>query len=177
MLIKILLKLSGFLKSFFYRLVYPFSCKFNPFHVSFDGVIVNIKGRLECSGKFHARHGSYININGGVVRIEKGVGFNRLVSVNCHKYISIGENSIFGEGVKLYDHDHQFARDIGVSHKIFSVAPIVIGRNVWVGAGAIILKGVEIGDNSIISAGSIVTKSVPANSIFIQKRASTLIDI
>ena len=40
-----------------------------------------------------------------------------------------------------------------------------IGRNVWIGAGAIIVPGVTIGDNSVIGAGSVVTKDVPANVV------------
>ena len=43
--------------------------------------------------------------------------------------------------------------------------PIVIGKNVWVGAGAVILPGVTIGDNSIIAAGAVVTKDVASNTI------------
>jgi acetyltransferase-like isoleucine patch superfamily enzyme len=44
-------------------------------------------------------------------------------------------------------------------------APVKIGDNVWIGMGAVILKGVTIGDNSVVAAGAIVTKSVPANTI------------
>ena len=44
--------------------------------------------------------------------------------------------------------------------------PIHIGKNVWIGAGAIILPGVNIGDNSVIAAGSVVTKNVPENSVY-----------
>ncbi|OYX87335.1 MAG: maltose acetyltransferase, partial [Azorhizobium sp. 32-67-21] len=40
--------------------------------------------------------------------------------------------------------------------------PVDIGRNVWIGAGAIILPGVAIGDDAIIGAGSVVTRRVPA---------------
>ncbi|MDD3999827.1 MAG: sugar O-acetyltransferase [Bacilli bacterium] len=43
--------------------------------------------------------------------------------------------------------------------------PITIGNNVWIGAGAIILAGVEIGDNSVIGAGSVVKRSIPANVV------------
>lgn len=43
--------------------------------------------------------------------------------------------------------------------------PITVGNNVWIGAGAIILAGVEIGDNTVIGAGSVVTKSIPANVV------------
>ena len=44
-------------------------------------------------------------------------------------------------------------------------APIVIGKNVWIGANATILPGVTIGDGAIIAAGAVVTKDVAANSI------------
>ena len=44
-------------------------------------------------------------------------------------------------------------------------APVIIGNNVWIGGGAIILPGVTIGNNVVIGAGSIVTKSIPDNVI------------
>ena len=43
--------------------------------------------------------------------------------------------------------------------------PVHIGRNCWIGAGAIIMPGVTIGDNTVIGAGSIVTKDIPANVV------------
>lgn len=43
------------------------------------------------------------------------------------------------------------------------VAPITIGNNVWIAAGAIICPGVTIGDNTVIGAGSVVTRDIPAN--------------
>ena len=44
-------------------------------------------------------------------------------------------------------------------------APVIMGNNVWIGGGAIILPGVTIGDNVVIGAGSIVTKDIPDNVI------------
>ena len=46
-----------------------------------------------------------------------------------------------------------------------TAAPIIIGNNVWIGAGAIIMPGVTIGDNTVIGAGSIVTKDIESNSV------------
>ena len=46
-----------------------------------------------------------------------------------------------------------------------SLAPIRLGKRVWIGAHATILAGVTIGDNSIVAAGAVVTKNVPPNVI------------
>jgi maltose O-acetyltransferase len=43
-----------------------------------------------------------------------------------------------------------------------SVAPVVIGDNVWLGAGAIVCAGVTIGDDTVVAAGAVVTRDLPA---------------
>lgn len=43
--------------------------------------------------------------------------------------------------------------------------PVHVGRNCWIGAGAIIMPGVTIGDNTVIGAGSMVTKDIPSNVV------------
>jgi acetyltransferase-like isoleucine patch superfamily enzyme len=43
--------------------------------------------------------------------------------------------------------------------------PIVIERNVWIGASAIILGGVTVGENSVVAAGAVVTRDVPPNTL------------
>jgi acetyltransferase-like isoleucine patch superfamily enzyme len=42
-----------------------------------------------------------------------------------------------------------------------TAAPIVVGRNVWIGAGATVLQGVTIGDDAVVAAGAVVTRDVP----------------
>ena len=55
--------------------------------------------------------------------------------------------------------------------------PVRIGKNVWIGAGAVILPGVTIGDNSVIGAGSVVTKDIPANVVAVGNPCRVLREI
>ena len=51
------------------------------------------------------------------------------------------------------------------SDDVVTVAPVTIGKNVWIGRNRLIFPGVSIGNNSVIGSGSVVTKSVPPNTL------------
>lgn len=101
--------------------------------------------------------------------IEDNFFMNNYCSINCLEKIEIGENTLFGENVKLYDHNHQYNSE-RIEHQKFNTAPIKIGKNCWLGSNVTILKGVTIGDNTIIGAGCVIHKDVPANSVIINKQ-------
>ena len=115
---------------------------------------------------------NYCNIlvgNDAILNISSNVFMNNYCSINCLENIEIGENTLFGEGVKIYDHNHQYSSE-KIEHQEFNTAPIKIGKNCWLGSNVIILKGVTIGDNVILGAGCVVHKDIPANSIVINKQ-------
>lgn len=92
-------------------------------------------------------------------------------TISCLGEITIGENCILGEGMKLFDHNHQYTKEpFSVSKTDFNIGFIKIGNNVWTGANVVILKDVTIGDNVIIGAGCVIHKDVPANSIIVNKQ-------
>ena len=76
--------------------------------------------------------------------------------------IVIGDGSLIGHNVVLATLDHDLAPD---KRHILHPAPIRIGNNVWIGAGAVVTKGVTIGDNAVIAAGAVVTRDIPPNVI------------
>ena len=102
----------------------------------------------------------------GHVEIGDGCFFNNYCSVNCLNSISIGNGTIFGEGVKIYDHNHKFS-DFSktIKEQGYSIGLVRIGNHCWIGTNAVILKGTEIGDNCVIGAGCVVSGIIPANTI------------
>lgn len=68
--------------------------------------------------------------------------------------------------VSIRDTDHGFSRtDIPMMQQDLDTSPVCIGDDVWIGHGAIILKGVRIGDGAIVAAGAVVTRNVAPFSI------------
>jgi acetyltransferase-like isoleucine patch superfamily enzyme len=81
--------------------------------------------------------------------------------------IEIGKNTAIGEYVSIRDYNHEYSDlSIPIKKQGFCGAPIIIGENVWIGRGAIILPGVTVGNGAIIAANSVVNKDVPENAIY-----------
>lgn len=109
---------------------------------------------------------------GGQINIGKNVFFNNDCSINVEDtFVKIDDGTIFGEGVKLYDHNHCY-KDITrpIKDQGYSCSPISIGKHCWIGSNVLILKGVTIGDNSVIGAGCVIYKDVAANTVIINKQ-------
>lgn len=133
-------------------------------------LLVEESATLEVNGRFSSYAGSYIRVVKGGHLILKGGFINEGVQITCASKITIGANATIARDVIIRDYD---AHTIDVSGYVIS-KPISIGKNVWLGNRAMILKGVTIGDGAIIGAGSIVTKDVPANSIAVGNPAKVI---
>jgi hypothetical protein len=75
--------------------------------------------------------------------------------------ITIGEGTIWSYNCSFISSNHDF-KDLKIHIKS---EPIVIGKNVWIGANCVILPSVKLGDNVIVGAGSVVTKNFESNSV------------
>ena len=96
------------------------------------------------------------------ITIGKGVFINSGCCFQDQGGVTIGDGCFIGHQVVFATIDHGL--DPEHRHDNY-MAPIVLGRNVWVGSHSTILKGVTIGDNSVIAAGAVVTKDVPTNVV------------
>jgi acetyltransferase-like isoleucine patch superfamily enzyme len=94
------------------------------------------------------------------------VFIGRAVEFNIQGRIEIGNDCLIASGCIFVDHDHGMDLRQPMRSQPQESHPILIRPNVWIGANAVILKGVEISEGAVIGAGSIVTKSIPPNEIW-----------
>lgn len=96
------------------------------------------------------------------IHIGENVFINACCHFQDHGGVYIGDGCQIGHNVVFATLNHVIAPE---DRQNTYPAPIVLGRNVWVGSNSTILQGVTIGDNAIIAAGAVVTKDVPADTI------------
>ena len=110
---------------------------------------------------------------------EIRLGRNVFINQNCTFYdlggLDIGDDAMISPNVSLITAGHPL--DPSERRAATTGKPIVIGRNVWIATGAIVLGGVTIGDNAVVAAGSVVTKDAPANCLVAGNPARVLREI
>jgi len=103
------------------------------------------------------------------VSLADGVVFNNnCVMISDGAGISIGERTLLGPDVQIYDTDfHPIDPELRSQRGGGNggSSSVVIGSNVFIGAGAKVLKGSTIGDGSVVGAGSVVSGSIPSNVV------------
>lgn len=102
-------------------------------------------------GGKHVHFGSYVYAN-----------FNLTLVDDTHIYV--GDATMFGPNVVVATAGHPILPELRVQGYQYN-APVRIGKNCWIGAGAVIVPGVTVGDNVVIGAGSVVTKDIPSNVV------------
>lgn len=126
--------------------------------------------------KFHFRDEFHIYIEeNGILKIGNNTFFNNNCSITVRLKVSIGENCIFGENVKIYDHNHKFKDlSIPIYQQGFSSEEVIIEDDCWIASNVVILKGVHIGRHSVIGAGVIVYKDIPSNSVVMCNQSTVI---
>lgn len=128
--------------------------------------------KLRLGKNFQFRKGFFLLLDcQSTVDIGDDVFFNNYCTICALERIVIGDGTIFGENVKIYDHNHIYKNlQQPIKEQGYTSAPIFIGKHCWIGSNVTILKGVTIGDNCVIGAGCVIYKDVPARTILINKQ-------
>ena len=119
---------------------------------------------------FRRRFSVFID-KGGFLEIGDNVFFNNDCSINVMEKVSIGNDCIFGEGVKIYDHNHRFRNALEpIKNQGFKTGEIRIGENCWIGSNCIILRKSDLGNSCVIGASAVIEKKIKNNMIIIPNR-------
>ena len=102
-------------------------------------------------GGYHVHFGNHVYAN-----------FNLTLVDDTHIYV--GDHTMIGPNVTIATAGHPILPELREKNYQYNM-PVHIGRNCWIGAGAIILPGVTIGDHTVVGAGSIVTKDLPSSVV------------
>lgn len=122
-------------------------------------VAIGANSRIRQGCEFKADAGARLSL-GHDVHLGPGCTLSALEEV------TIGDDCLIAERVSIRDHDHAITDPTRPYHaQGYTTAPVVIGRNVWIGGGVTIVKGVTLGDNCVVGANAVVTKSFPPNSL------------
>lgn len=111
-----------------------------------EGVVVRPSFRCDYGYNIHLERNVFLNFNCVLLDVMP---------------IRIGEGTQIGPAVQIYAADHPRDRDTRLLG-LECGKPVTIGKNVWIGGGAIVLPGITIGDDAVIGAGAVVTKDVQA---------------
>ena len=104
------------------------------------------------------------NWGGRHVHFGKNVYANFNLTMVDDTHIYVGDYTMFGPNVTVAAAGHPILPELREQAYQYN-EPVRIGKNCWIGAGAVIVPGVEIGDNTVIGAGAVVTKNIPANVV------------
>lgn len=141
-------------------------------------LIISKGGTIKCGKGFSLLKRASISVgSSGTLTIGEDVTIGIDSFINVHKELNIGNNVILGQGVKIYDHDHDIKNYPMEGKKWrnqFLSSPITIGNNVWIGSNVIILRGTVIGDNCVIGAGTVLKGIYESNSIIVQKKEDVI---
>jgi acetyltransferase-like isoleucine patch superfamily enzyme len=145
-------------------------------HVELQGMVFTGKGVELYARPDHGRlvigpwcwigNQNKLRAHEGQLTIGEKVVFGRDNVVNTYLDIEIGGASIFADWIYVVDFDHRFDRlDIPIKDQGIKKSPVRVGRDVWIGEKASILRGSDIGDGSVIAAHCVVNRDVPPFSI------------
>jgi acetyltransferase-like isoleucine patch superfamily enzyme len=109
----------------------------------------------------------YLNATDGFIKIGTNTHIDQYCVLYGHGGLTLGSDCAIASGVIIYTQTNQYAhnRDSKIVDQPVVYKTVTIGNDVWIGAAAVILPGVEIGDHAVVGAGAVVTHDVPSWSI------------
>ncbi len=124
------------------------------------------KGRIRLGDQAWVERGAVLWAFDGSVVIQRSVYLGPYVTIYGHGGVEIGEETLVSMKATILSSNHAIPEQGKIiRQQPDELLPTKIGRDVWIGANAVILGGVTVGDGAVVAAGAVVTKDVAAGAI------------
>lgn len=126
---------------------------------------IKYRDRIDIPWNLSFRRDFIINISkNGLLKIGDNCFFNNYCAINCMKEIVIGNNNIFGENVKIYDHNHVFNKEKFDLNEL-KTEKIEIGNENWIASNVVILKKTKMKNRNVVGAGIILNQELDSYNL------------
>jgi acetyltransferase-like isoleucine patch superfamily enzyme len=124
------------------------------------------KGRIQIADHCWLERGVVLWAFDGTIRMGNHVFLGPYVTIYGHGGVEIGDGTLVSMKATILSSNHKIpSRERHIRWEPSELLPTKIGRDVWIGANAVILAGITIGNGCVVGAGAVVTSSLPAYSV------------
>jgi acetyltransferase-like isoleucine patch superfamily enzyme len=119
------------------------------------------RGKIEIGDRCSLERGALVHPCGGKIRLGKNVYVGPYAVIYGHGGVEIGDGTLIATHGQIFSSNHQIP-SVGIPIRSVPDEPLptTIGRDVWLGAGVVVLGGVKIGDHCVVGAGSVVSRDL-----------------
>jgi acetyltransferase-like isoleucine patch superfamily enzyme len=130
-------------------------------------ILITKGGKISIGADFLLGEGADLFVGqDGKLEIGDGVFIGKNSTVVANGEVKIGAGSQIAHLVTLIDSDHQYSDPKRpLAEQGGTIGHISVGKSVWIGANAVVLKNTDLGDHAVVGAASVITKSVPAHAV------------
>ena len=122
-------------------------------------------GRLDVGAGLYLSENCLVQVNPGARAVlGEGVFMNANARIVAAESVRVGDHTMLGPNVCVYDHDHAFGKD-GVSG-VLVTSPVEIGERCWMGANSLVTRGARIADRVCVGGGAVVTRSLGEPGVY-----------
>jgi len=167
MIIRIIRSCFGLIKLTIIKLFHYKQFYFSPFSFVDPSIRIEFRGtkaKLVLGKGFKSRSNVILRVSGQLT-IGDNVFINDSCKINCDHLINIGNDSIFGPNVLMFDDDYDYTSKDLTRLAGWKHGQVSIGEDVWVGANVVILRNAVIGSHSVVGAGALVKEVIPERSL------------
>ena len=132
------------------------------------GVRIEVYGSLDIGSDVRLEDGCHLCVAPGAkLRLGNGVFVGRFTTVAAISEIEIGDHTLIAEHASIRDSDHPLDAIQRRADLQGPSEPLFIGRDVWIGAGARVLRGARLGDGTVVGANSVVVRPFPGDQLLV----------